>query len=46
MITMRTAVEYEASFLKYHETDAGVVAVFEGLASPLRCKVRACASPL
>lgn len=34
------AVEYECSFLKYHETEGGVVALFEGLAYPLRSRVR------
>jgi 2-polyprenyl-6-methoxyphenol hydroxylase-like FAD-dependent oxidoreductase len=32
-------VVYEASFLKYHETEGGVVALFEGLAYPLRCRL-------
>ncbi|KAL6749175.1 hypothetical protein V8C86DRAFT_1052312 [Haematococcus lacustris] len=32
-------VEYEASFLKYHESEGGVVAIFEGLAYPLRSQV-------
>jgi len=38
-VSCASAVEYEASFLKYSETDAGVVAIFEGLAYPIRCKV-------
>lgn len=32
-------VEYECAFLKYHESEGGVVALFEGLAYPLRARI-------